>query len=177
MRNPLKVMTSSKATAWVGAVGLVLLAFSGFATATEITSVQGPAYVTRGTASIPVTKGMKLEVGDRVVVLDQSEVQILYTDGCVEPLASKSAVVTITSESPCAARSRVAGNKPAEAAPAAAASTSGGSSGSAAAEGGEESASAGSTGRTVVTIAAILLPLAVVLGTNQSLSNSRPLSP
>ena len=174
MRNPLKVMTSSKATAWVGAVGLVLLAFSGFATATEITSVQGPAYVTRGTASIPVTKGMKLEVGDRVVVLDQSEVQILYTDGCVEPLASKSTQVTITSESPCAARSRVAGNKPAEAAPATSASTSGASSGAAE---GEESASQGSTGQTIVTIAAILLPLAVVLSTNQSLSNSRPLSP
>lgn len=177
MRKPLNLVTSPGATARVGVLGIVFLAWSGFAAATEIAAVQGSAFVNRGTSSTPATKGMKLETGDRVVVLEQGEVQILYNDGCVEPIASRSAVIEISSESPCAARGRLAGTKPAAAAPAVAASTASESTGSAAAAGAEGAASE-EGGSTWITIAAIALPLAVALSFNKGFpSNPGPVSP
>ena len=185
MRNPLNLIPSPRSAAAFGGIGLVFLLWCGFAAATEIASVQGPAYVNRGTESIPATKGMKLEVGDRVVVLEQADVQILYNDGCVEPFAAKSAVVTIKLESPCAERGLVARNgKPVEGVAAASTTasepaatvseTSGGAAGGAAAGATEDS----STTR-LITIAAIVLPAIVALSFNKGFSSSpaNPLSP
>lgn len=67
---------------------------------THVVRLSGKVLVKRGTEFMPAKKGMPLQVGDQVNVLDNATITIVHADGCEYKLI-RSQIATIDEDSPC----------------------------------------------------------------------------
>lgn len=84
--------------------GAAIVAFSGIASAAEngavLSRIQGTVLVNQGTTYVTAREGMKLNLGDQLMVMDGGKAVVDYADGCNFKMKDN-AVLRITDQSAC----------------------------------------------------------------------------
>lgn len=90
------------------AIAILGLGFAFSASAAEvpatnavITDVEGTVSVNQGEEFVPATEGMRLKPGDRIMVPDDSQVEISYDDNCRYEV-DENRIATVQARSTCA---------------------------------------------------------------------------
>jgi hypothetical protein len=85
-------------------IGLAVVAFSAAASAATVQVKSGEVFIDRGAGYKPVPGSAAAKAGDIVMVLAGGSGEIVYEDGCRQPV-DVGAVVSVGETSPCALNS------------------------------------------------------------------------
>lgn len=155
--------TLARPAAFAAMALLTAASVSAASSVATVDATNGKVLVNRATVYTPATKGMALQVGDRVVVLDGGSASLRFSGDCSR-LLDKTSVYTVGAESPCAPLASDRGlRSPVKATPAGAAGASAG-------------AGAGATAATYASWGLIALAAVTPIAILQNSNHSSPVS-